>query len=124
MSVPRPARRCSHPGCTHTATSGTARCTTHAIKPWSRSPITPERKRIRYGSRYQAQRKRVLTRDDHMCVCCGSTRTLQVHHLVDADVVEDEDLVTLCVKCHRGVEAGNRVTVARLRALGWQAGGR
>jgi 5-methylcytosine-specific restriction enzyme A len=121
MSVPRPTRRCSQPSCTANAIPGSGRCKQHTQAAWSRSHLSAERKRVRYGARYQAQRKRVLDRDGHMCVCCGRDEALQVHHLVDADVVSDEQLVTLCVRCHRQVEAGNRVTVARLRALGWVA---
>lgn len=53
-----------------------------------------------------ATRAAVLTRDRHRCVKdgCGSTRCLEVHHVVPREAGGSnraENLVTLCARCHR-----------------------
>jgi 5-methylcytosine-specific restriction endonuclease McrA len=131
MSVPRPTRRCSHPACVKAAHAGTSRCAEHAAVQQaerfahlhSAQGISKERRRIRYGARYQAQRKRVLARDEQQCVSCGSAGPLEVHHIVEADVVEDEELVTLCRSCHMRIGRGDSTVAARLARLGWGATG-
>lgn len=52
---------------------------------------------------WQIKRDSVLSRDDHKCRICGSTKDLHVHHLT-YDRVYDEslyDLVTVCKECHK-----------------------
>lgn len=119
--VPRPARRCTHPGCTNDQVPGTSRCTHHKPTAWARQPHTTEQRRRRYGHAYRKQRERVLRRDEHMCVVCGTAYQLEVHHLRDADEVADEELVTLCRSHHRAAERGHEGVVAVLRAQGWLA---
>jgi 5-methylcytosine-specific restriction endonuclease McrA len=53
---------------------------------------------------YGELRNRVLDRDGWKCQGCGSSVNLQVHHFVrrsqlGSDVLEN--LITLCVDCHR-----------------------
>lgn len=48
-------------------------------------------------------RKAIYRRDGFECVCCGSTRSIQVHHIVHRGVRhidEPWNLVTLCELCH------------------------
>ncbi len=50
------------------------------------------------------KRSLVLERDNHQCKKCGSTRSLQVHHLSGYSLLPKEPiacLVTLCSKCHQ-----------------------
>ncbi len=49
-------------------------------------------------------RKKVLIRDKHKCIVCGSNKDLQVHHTTYkhhfAEHKHYDDLQTLCDKCH------------------------
>lgn len=47
-------------------------------------------------------RQAVFARDGHKCVVCGSTDTLQAHHLTYRNLYHEPtgDLITLCRKCH------------------------
>jgi len=48
-------------------------------------------------------RKKVLKRDNYMCIDCGEIENLQVHHLIPwrlNDKHEMDNLITLCVSCH------------------------
>ena len=48
-------------------------------------------------------RKAVYRRDGYTCVACGSTRYLQVHHMLTRSLGGKNDLpnlVTLCAHCH------------------------
>ncbi|MFC6825664.1 homing endonuclease associated repeat-containing protein [Halopelagius fulvigenes] len=75
-----------------------------------------------YGPNWQTRRERVLARDDHTCQACGLDseksrdrygKGLNVHHITPRNkFVEDgelnheqanrmENLVTLCISCHR-----------------------
>ena len=50
------------------------------------------------------KRSLVLQRDNYQCKKCGSTRSLQVHHLCGYSQLPKEPvacLVTLCSKCHQ-----------------------
>lgn len=83
-----------------------------------------------YGPNWQAQRKKVLTRDGYQCRNCGTEARpgngLHVHHLrpfrefgyvpgeneayVRANDLEN--LITLCPSCHRRAEAGQQTRSA------------
>ena len=62
---------------------------------------------------------RILKRDRRKCVICGSTASLNVHH-VDAfgtnpyHDTQDSDLVILCTSCHMKVHAMPQKTLAKL----------
>ncbi len=50
------------------------------------------------------KRSLVLERDNYQCKKCGSTRSLQIHHLSGYSQLPKEPitcLVTLCSKCHQ-----------------------
>lgn len=71
-----------------------------------------------------SQRARVLDRDSHRCVSCGSTdRALHIGHLVsvdagiklgmtESDLYDDENLATICEECNLGM--GSRSVNPRL----------
>lgn len=51
-------------------------------------------------------RKIAKERDGNKCICCGCKGSLTVHHIFQKSKYEkyrndDDNLVTLCVKCHR-----------------------
>ena len=50
------------------------------------------------------QRKRIHQRDQKACRKCGGTQKLEVHHIVpltEHGTNTDDNLITLCVYCHR-----------------------
>jgi hypothetical protein len=47
------------------------------------------------------QRVLCLLRDDYKCINCGSSYKLNIHHFLEIPNHELNNLVTLCVKCHR-----------------------
>lgn len=86
-----------------------------------------------YGKGCNAVRRAALERDDHECVVCGKTkedvgRNPDVHHIVPvrwfvesedherADAHRLENVVTLCVRCHRKADFG-KISADRLRGL-------
>lgn len=61
----------------------------------------------KYGHGWREQRARIIRRD-HGCVYCGSMggdHPLEVHHLTTTTRPRDAELVTLCRRHHRAVEA-------------------
>ena len=68
-------------------------------------------KGFNYG--YSSRRKAVLHRDNYTCQCCGKKNCqLQTHHIIfrSQGGTDDEDnMITLCKECHKGVHAGNIV---------------
>lgn len=59
--------------------------------------------------------KVVKSRDGNKCVYCGSTEKLETHHIKSRakfpdDVLDIENGVTLCHKCHYTAHAGNYAT--------------
>lgn len=77
-----------------------------------------------YGRGWRRVRERALERDDHRCVVCGASReelgrNPDVHHIVpvrafvetpvttERDAHYLENLVSLCIDCHRKAEFGH-----------------
>lgn len=54
---------------------------------------------------WQNIRKSILDRDNYRCrICKNDDRELEVHHIdYDRKRNNDDNLVTLCTTCHRGV---------------------
>ncbi len=65
-------------------------------------------KGFNYG--YSSRQKAVLHRDNYICQCCGKKNCrLEVHHIKfrrDGGTDDEENLITLCEDCHKGVHAG------------------
>ena len=61
-----------------------------------------------YG--YSSRRSAILHRDNYTCQCCGKKNCrLEVHHIKfrrDGGTDDEENLITLCEDCHKGVHAG------------------
>ena len=68
-------------------------------------------KGFNYG--YSSRRKAVLHRDNYTCQCCGKKNCqLQTHHIIfrSQGGTDDEDnMITLCKECHKGVHASTIV---------------
>ena len=68
-------------------------------------------KGFNYG--YSSRREAVLHRDKYTCQCCGKKNCrLEVHHIKfrsDGGTDDEENLITLCEDCHKGVHAGTIV---------------
>ena len=68
-------------------------------------------KGFNYG--YSSRRKAVLHRDNYTCQCCGKKNCrLEVHHIIfrsNGGTDDEENLITLCEDCHKGVHAGTVV---------------
>ena len=64
-----------------------------------------------YG--YSSRREAILYRDNYTCQCCGKKNCrLEVHHVKfksDGGTDDEENLLTLCEDCHKGVHAGTVV---------------
>jgi 5-methylcytosine-specific restriction endonuclease McrA len=63
------------------------------------------------GAAWKRTRAAVRRRDRDICVGCGATEKLSVHHLLPARLGGDDsmaNLVTLCSRCHAGAEAKMR----------------
>ena len=64
-----------------------------------------------YG--YSSRREAVIHRDNYTCQCCGKKNCrLEVHHIKfrrDGGTDDEENLITLCEDCHKGVHAGTIV---------------
>jgi 5-methylcytosine-specific restriction endonuclease McrA len=72
-------------------------------------------RRRRYGSAWREQRQRILNRDGNACIYCGTSERLEVHHLTDTDNPLDAQLVTLCYRHHRAIEAeGKRRQIGKI----------
>ena len=65
-------------------------------------------KGFNYG--YSSRRKAILHRDNYTCQCCGKKNCrLEVHHIKfrrNGGTDDEENLITLCEDCHKGVHAG------------------
>jgi len=65
----------------------------------------PERPRLRlHPEEYRELYRQVLERDSWRCQVCGARKNLQVHHLEfrsRSGNDSEDNLITLCVKCHR-----------------------
>ena len=68
-------------------------------------------KGFNYG--YSSRRKAILHRDNYTCQCCGKKNCrLEVHHIKfrhNGGTDDEENLITLCEDCHKGVHAGTVV---------------
>lgn len=65
-------------------------------------------KGFNYG--YSSRREAILHRDNYTCQCCGKKNCrLEVHHIKfksNGGTDDEENLITLCEDCHKGVHAG------------------
>ena len=65
-------------------------------------------KGFNYG--YSSRRSAILRRDNYICQCCGKKNCrLEVHHIKfksNSGTDDEENLITLCEDCHKGVHAG------------------
>ena len=68
-------------------------------------------KGFNYG--YSSRRSAILHRDNYTCQCCGKKNCrLDVHHIKfksNGGTDDEENLITLCEDCHKGVHAGTIV---------------
>lgn len=68
-------------------------------------------KGFNYG--YSSRREAILHRDNYTCQCCGKKNCrLEVHHIKfksNGGTDDEENLITLCTDCHKGVHAGTVV---------------
>ena len=59
---------------------------------------------------YSSRREAILHRDNYTCQCCGKKNCrLEVHHIKfrsNGGTDDEENLITLCEDCHKGVHAG------------------
>ena len=83
------------------------------------SPSNGARSRTRHTNQYESyihsaswrkRRQRALRLGHYRCALCGSTQSLQVHHLTYAHLGNelDSELMVLCTSCHNKVHAQKR----------------
>jgi 5-methylcytosine-specific restriction endonuclease McrA len=88
----RPPTPCSTPGCDQLLDLG-QRCPVHYV-PWAGST-----RRKRLPRNWPQIRRRVLTRDAHLCYLCGGHAT-DVDHVVRGDDHDPSNLAAICRTCH------------------------
>jgi 5-methylcytosine-specific restriction endonuclease McrA len=89
--------------------------------------VERQKRKARYGPRWDEIRKLVYKRDGHRCRACGATNTkLNAHHILLLKVSktnDDRNLITLCDRCHKMIESkalkllkegGHRKDIVRL----------
>jgi 5-methylcytosine-specific restriction endonuclease McrA len=112
-NIARPSRNCAHPGCRTTVIPGNARCQLHTAQQQAEglqrlhTSQTSEQRTLKYGKGWKAQRLRIIRRDGG-CAYCGSQggdHPLEVHHLTNSTRPADRELVCLCRRHHRALEA-------------------
>lgn len=68
-------------------------------------------KGFNYG--FASRKEAVLHRDSYTCQCCGKKNTrLEVHHIIfrsQGGTDDENNLITLCENCHKGVHEGKLV---------------
>ncbi len=79
---------------------------------WNNGKTHDERERQRKIDGYTDFIKRVLSRDNYTCQCCGKHNNLEVHHLDGYDWckekrVDDTNGITLCENCHSSFHSMN-----------------
>ena len=85
-----------------TALMKNPKLTNEKVKHWG------YQKGFNYG--YSSRRSAILHRDNYTCQCCGKKNCrLEVHHIKfrrDGGTDDEENLITLCEDCHKGVHVG------------------
>lgn len=65
---------------------------------------------MEYETFNKSKKEKILKRDNYRCHLCNATTNLHVHHILPRCLGgghDDENLVTLCAKCHGIVEHGS-----------------
>lgn len=72
---------------------------------YNRHVHTAEYENYIHSNAWRSRRKQALRMGHNRCAMCGSTTSLQVHHLTYKHLGHelDNELVVLCVLCHRKV---------------------
>jgi 5-methylcytosine-specific restriction endonuclease McrA len=89
------------PACLNTWRSAAQRGPAHPMWKGGISPFT-------YSREFHQKRPLILARDNYLCQVCGQRRNhMSVHHIDENPENHDENnLVTVCPTCHRGVIHG------------------
>lgn len=75
------------------------------------------RKDLQTNETWKQARKKVLVRDKHVCICCGSRIKLEVHHITyypDGKSIKGDELnqlqwlITVCSICHEKIHADSK----------------
>ena len=80
--------------------------------------FTPPKKKWRRKTD-RKQRELTIARDGGKCAKCGATESLEVHHVkhrADGGTDDDDNLITLCARCHAEEHKGepiHRLMVSR-----------
>ena len=102
-TIRRPAKDCAWTLCGEAAVRGRY-CVAHyqqRLAKLHRSQ-SPGERREKYGRGWAALRRSIVERDGGVCVACGASHRLEVHHMRGLSR-RPEHLVTLCKACHSSV---------------------
>lgn len=77
---------------------------------------------FRQSAEWQRQRRRVLHRDKYSCQLCGASDSRHVDHIIPQyytgrEQVTDEELQTLCEKCHAAKSSFEGVQAKKIKKL-------
>ena len=71
-----------------------------------------DKNKFRSSAAWKHKRAEILKRDHNECkICCNNKEGLQVHHIYSLDThwqlrLDNDNLITLCTKCHHAVHNG------------------
>ncbi|MDM0024090.1 HNH endonuclease [Variovorax saccharolyticus] len=114
----RPARPCTHIGCTALCRDGTGRCPDHPKEAWAKAATAPRRIT---GRKLQELRK-ALFRAHPLCVLCleagRTTAATERDHIrplseTGKDLPTNEGMQALCHDCHEAKSRAERARAAR-----------
>lgn len=101
----RPARPCTHIGCTALSRDGTGRCTDHPKPAWGKKVDTPKR----ISGRKLQRLREALFREQPLCVACQAagrtTPATQRDHITPLSETRQDEatnvgMQALCKPCH------------------------
>ena len=71
---------------------------------WDIHKMPPRHRKTRNSKRQQQRRQQLLKQRGSVCESCGFEGYVEMHHIiraVDGGTFDDDNLVMLCVPCHK-----------------------
>jgi 5-methylcytosine-specific restriction endonuclease McrA len=107
-------RICRAKGCTAFTPNESGRCDRHQQE---KRRAYQQQTAYYHATEWRHLRRACLDRDHEQCVICAGSDRLTAHHIqsrTEGGADELGNLVTLCGRCHSGLEAGSETLRSRL----------